>query len=584
MAQRTVQDTHRPAPAGTGARSRHALPRAAACVAGAILLYFAFPPAGLWFLAPPGVALLTLAVYRLPARRAAWLGYLGGAAFLLPALAWVRPIGVDAWLVLVAVESLFYAAMAAGAALVTRLRGWPVWVAALWVLQESARGAFPLGGFPWVRVAFSQGDSAFTPYAALGGAPLVTFAAALSGTLLALAAVRLAPRRPPDAPSPRGDAPVPPGQAGPRWVAAGREALWWPPRVPAGGAPASPSRRRAAGLACLLAGAVVVPLLGLAVPRPAPAVAGDRMVRIGVVQGDVPGEGLGFLGDQPAVVLRNHAGKTHELAAAVRAGRAARPDLVVWPENSTDIDPYRSEYARGVIDAAVRDIGVPVLVGAVVRTPDGEHRHTRAIVWDPEGGPGAYYDKRKLVPFGEFVPFKELLEKFFSRVDLVGLQSLPGTRDGALTMGPVTVGAISCYEVAFDGIVRSNVVAGGTPLVVQTNNATYAHTGLPPQQLAMTRLRAVEHGRAVVAAATTGISAYVDPAGELRWSTAEGVADMAVVEVPVRTGQTLATRLGALPEWALMLIGAGALAVALLRGRRAAPAAVRHDTTGEEDG
>ncbi|MFD1120362.1 apolipoprotein N-acyltransferase, partial [Sphaerisporangium aureirubrum] len=329
--------------------------------------------------------------------------------------------------------------------------------------------------------------------------------------------------------------------------------------------------------ALLLAGALAVPLLGFAVPRPGGEVGGG--VRVGVVQGDVPGEGMGFLGDQPAVVLGNHARVTHEMAQEVRAGRMPRPDIVVWPENSTDIDPYRSAEARQTIDAAVRDIGVPVLVGAVVVTPDGEHRHTRGIVWDPATGPGAYYDKRKLVPFGEYVPFKEILEKFISRVQLVGLQSLAGDRVGALPMGPVTVGAVECYEVAFDDMVRSTVQAGGTPLVVQTNNATYALTGLPPQQLAMSQLRAVEHDRAVVTAATTGISAFVDPSGEIRWRSAEKVTAKAVLDVPVRTGETLATRLGPLPEWALLLAGAAAVAVALARRRAPRP----KDTIGGED-
>jgi apolipoprotein N-acyltransferase len=391
-------------------------------------------------------------------------------------------------------------------------------VACLWVVQEWARGQFPLGGFPWARVAFSQGESPFTPYASLGGAPLVTFTVVLSGTLLACLVVRLRP------------------------------AVRWSPLV-----------------AWTLLGAIAIPSLGYAVPRP-----GDegRTVTIGVVQGNVPGRGMGFLGDEPAVVLRNHANETHKLAQAVRAGKLPKPDIVVWPENSTDIDPYRNVFARDVIASAAADIGVPVLVGAVVLADDGVHRQTRGIVWDPVTGPGAYYNKQKLVPFGEFVPFKELLEKVFTRVDLVGRQSLAGETPGALPMGPVTVGAVECYEVAFDGVVRDTVTAGGTPLVVQTNNATYALTNLPPQQLAMSKLRAVEHNRAVVTAATTGISAYVDPEGRVEWQTDELVPDIRVVTVPVRTRNTLATEVGAIPEWMLIVIGAGATLTAIISQRR----------------
>ncbi|MDF5756729.1 apolipoprotein N-acyltransferase [Spongiactinospora sp. TRM90649] len=515
---------------GPGAASgppRWGLPaRLAAAAAGGAALFLAFPPIDAWYLAPPGIALLALSVYGVRPRRAFLLGYVFGVAFLLPSLAWVLTIGVDGWAGLVAVESLFYALLGQGVALTSRLPLRPLWGAALWVAVEWARGVFPFGGFPWSRVAFSQGESAFTRYASLGGAPLVTFAVALCGGLLAVAA-----------------------------LAALRAA-----RRPRPGA-----RPLARLLALPLAGALVLPAAGaFAIPRP-----GDegRAVDVGIVQGNVPGRGMYPLGDEPAVVLRNHNEQIHAMARAVREGRLPRPDLVVLPENSTDIDPYRDEYARSSIDAAVKDIGVPVMVGAVVAIGD-EHRATRSLVWDPVTGPGAYYDKQKLVPFGEFTPFKDLVLTLFERARLVGRQSVAGTRDGDLRMGPVTIGAVNCYEVAFDDVVRDTVRAGGTPLAVQTNNATYALSNLPPQQLAMSKLRAVEHNRAVVTAATTGISAFVTPDGKVAWRTGELVADHTVVTVPVRSEHTVATTVGAMPEWALILLGACAVGAALLRARR----------------
>ncbi|MEU9833822.1 apolipoprotein N-acyltransferase [Streptosporangium sp. NPDC048047] len=523
--------------------------RAAAAVAGGLLLFLSFPPLGLWFLAPFGVALAVLAAHGLRARRAAWPGLLLGLAFLLPALHWVSPIGTDAWLGLTAIESLFYAAWAAGSALVSRLPLWPLWSAALWVAMEKARGSFPFGGFPWVRLAFSQGESVLTPYAAVGGAPLVSFAVALCGGLLALAALRL---RAAWRPASRE------GRTRERGAPAGRG----PETGPGPEADQGPGGRRArAPLALALAGALAVPAAAFAVPRH-----GDegRTVRIGVIQGDVPGRGMGFLGDEPAVVLGNHTRMLHEMARAVREGRTPRPDLVVLPENSTDIDPYRSESARRQIGDAVRDIGVPVLVGAVVGIGE-DGRATRSIVWDPVSGPGAYYDKQKLVPFGEYTPLKDLMFALFERAALVGKQSVPGTRDGDLRVGPVTVGAINCYEVAYDGVVGDTARTGATPLVVQTNNATYALTNLPPQQLAMSQLRAVEHNRAVVTSAITGISALVTPDGEVTWRTGELVPAMDVLTVPVRSEQTIATRAGALPEWVLILMGAGAVAAVAAR-------------------
>ncbi|WP_329079398.1 MULTISPECIES: apolipoprotein N-acyltransferase [unclassified Streptosporangium] len=529
-------------PPGAGAPppgSRLALPaRVAGAVAGGLLLFLAFPPLGLWFLAPLGMASAVLAVRGTRPRRGTWLGLLTGFALLLPGLHWVSPIGTDAWLGLVAMESAFYAPWGAGVALVTRLRLWPLWGAALWVAAEWARGQFPFGGFPWARVAFSQGESIFTPYAALGGAPLVSFAVALCGGLLALAVSRLSP-------------------------------------FPVSPSIAAPGSRWGRALALPLAGALAVPAAALAVPR-----YGDegRSVTVGVIQGNVPGRGMHPLGDEPAVVLGNHTRMLHQMARDVREGRTPRPDLVVLPENSTDIDPLSDEFARSEIDAAVKDVGVPVLVGAVVRIGE-KNRATRSIVWDPVTGPGAHYDKQQLVPFGEFTPLQGLVLALFERASLVGRQSVAGTRDGDLRLGPVTVGAINCYEVAFDGIVGDTARTGATPLVVQTNNATYALTNLPPQQLAMSQLRAVEHNRAVITSAITGISAYVTPSGSIAWRTGELVPAMKVLTVPVRTAQTIATRVGALPEWALILVGAGATAAAW---RRRTPRA-GHPVNREDD-
>jgi apolipoprotein N-acyltransferase len=497
------------------------LARVGAAVGGGLALFAAFPPLDWWLCAPLGVALITGALHGTRPRRAAWLGYVAALVFLFPALAWVRTIGDDVWFMLVGVEGLFYAAMAALAALVFRLPFWPLWFGGLWVAMEWARGLVPIGGFPWARVAFSQGESLFTSYAALGGAPLVSFAVVLCGALLA-------------------------------------HAVLVRPAATLGGT------ARALRGAVPVALALAVPVLSFAVPRPGEE---GRTINVGIVQGNVPGRGMYILGDEPAVVLKNHANETKRLAQAVRDGKLLKPDIVILPENSTDIDPYRDETAREIIQDSVRDVGVPTLVGAVVAIGD-DRRATRSLVWDPVTGAGDYYDKQRLVPFGEYTPFKEIVLALWERAGLVGRQSVPGDKPGDLKLGPVTIGAVNCYEVAYDDTVRETVRAGGTPIVVQTNNASYAESNLPPQQLAMSKLRAVEHNRAVVTAATTGISAYVTPDGKVSWQTRELVADMNVVKVPVRTQETIATKVGGVPEWALMVMGAAAAGAALWRGRR----------------
>jgi apolipoprotein N-acyltransferase len=509
--------------------------RMAAAVVAGLLMFLAFPPntlshapgsTGIWPLALVGVAVFTLAVRGVRARTGAWLGLLTGLAFFLVLLDWVRVIGPDALIGLGLTEAVYFAPLGAGAALVGRLRGWPLWTAALWVGQEYVRGRWPFGGLPWGRLAFSQTASPLTPYAALGGAPLVTFVTALIGALLALVLLRV---------------PLPSAvrRSGDRDRTAGRSA-------------------RTAALA-LAAGAVLA-VGGLAVPVPT----SGRQVTVAVIQGNVPRLGLDFLGQRKAV-LDNHIQRTRELAAQIRAGTVAKPELVVWPENSSDLDPYVDADARQSIDAVVKEIGVPVLVGAVVTAPDGHNVENRGIVWDPRTGPGAYYTKRHPVPFGEYVPFRSVLQKLITRFDRVPSDFLPGTWPGLLRLGPVRIGDVICFEVAYDGIVRD--VANAQMLVVQTNNATYGHTSLPWQQLAMSRLRAVEHGRTVLVAATSGISAIVEPDGRVRTQSGEFVPDIQVAQVPARTARTVADRVGALPEWLLALLGIGAVGVAWRKNR-----------------
>jgi apolipoprotein N-acyltransferase len=468
--------------------------RAGAALGSGLLLDLAFPPHDLWWVAPIAVAILTLCCRGLTPRRGALQGLLHGLGLFGPLLVWTGTIaGPLAWVALVLLETAFLAGLGAALALATRLRHWPLWSAALWVAEEALRDRLPFGGFTWGRLAFSQGHTPLTPLAALGGAPLVTFAVAAVG-----AALIARPRR------------------------------------------------------AALVGPVLV-VLALLVPTPT----SGPQVTVAVVQGNVPRLGLDAFA-QRAAVLNNHVQATRELAADVRAGRLPRPDLVIWPENASDLDPYTDGGAAAAIDGAVRAIGVPVLVGAVTDGP-GRFVSNRGIVWDPVTGPGASYVKRHPVPFGEYIPFRGLIRHLTKKVDLVPNDFASGTRPGVLTLGPVRLGDVICFEVAYDGVVRDVVTGGGRLLVVQTNNATFGRSGETSQQLAMGRLRAVEHGRTVLVAATSGVSAVIAPDGRLQARSRIFTRDLLVQRVTLRDGRTLATRLGALPELLLSLVGAGAV-------------------------
>jgi apolipoprotein N-acyltransferase len=501
--------------------------RTLVAVVGGLGMMLAFPAAGLVPLAVLGPMALGLVVHGRGVRAGLWLGLVTGLAFFVPLLSWTGIyVGAFPWLALAVVQALYLALLGGLGALVSRLPGWPVWTAALWVAQEALRGRAPFGGFPWGRLGLSQTDGPLLSLAAYGGVPLVSFAVALVGTLLAAVVLALI-----------------------RSGGEGRPAL------------------RAAG-ACLAA-AVAVPLVGAAAWLPLPGAsltAGGPTATVAVIQGDVPRAGLDFNAQRRAV-LDNHVQRTLELAEAVDAGEQPQPDLVLWPENSSDIDPYTNADAARQIDRAATAVGAPVLVGAVVDGP-GRSVSNTAIVWDPDDGPGDTYVKRHPVPFAEYIPHRDFFRMFSDKVDLVRSDFAAGDEVGLLEIAGARVGDLICFEVVYDGLVDDVVDAGAGMLVVQTNNATFGYTDESEQQLAISRLRAVEHGRTVAVAATSGISAIVAPDGTVVRSSQLFTPDVFVAEIAQRDSRTVASRLGPGPEWALSALGLGAVLV-VLRARRA---------------
>jgi apolipoprotein N-acyltransferase len=498
--------------------------------AAAVLLALAFPPhdvlAG--WAAVPAVAALVGAFRGLRPRRGALLGLVSGMVFFLVLLTWMRVLGPDAWVLLALLCASFWAG--AGAALPGLLsrRWWVLTVPLLWVVVEALRERIPWGGFPWGRLAFGQADTVLVGWAALGGPALVTLAVALAGTALLAAwdAVR--------ARDPR----------------AGLSAL--------------------AVIGALVLGGLLVRGAGWGGPD-GPA------EQIAIVQGNVPRLGLDFNAQRRAV-LDNHVRATQELAREVAAGRAAQPVAVIWPENSSDIDPLRNADAAEQIDRAAQAIGAPILVGGVVNNPQDPPRDDHpgtvlnvSLVWDPVTGPGDTYVKRHPVPFGEYLPFRDVLSRFITRFDRIPRDFAAGDEVGFLTIGPVPTGIAICFEIAYDDLVRDAVLAGGQVVVVQTNNATYGGTGQPEQQLAITRVQAVASGRTALVAATSGISAVIGPDGRPTWQTDEFTSDSTVAAVPLRSGLTPAMRLDGVVE----LLALVALLGLVLAGRRGAPQADR---------
>jgi apolipoprotein N-acyltransferase len=516
-----------------------------AALGGGLALAAAFPPFGIWPLAAAGPALLVVALSGRTLRGAFAVGMVFGAAFFVPLLSWVVNLAWYAWLALALADTVIFAVLVLAQRPLFRLPCWPIAVAGWWVATEAVRDRWPFGGFPWGRLAMSQATAPDRGWAAIGGAPLLSFAVALAGAVFGwLLLVALTPER-------------------------------------------RASRRGLAGAAGLFVGAAAIVCLPALLPLD-PVPTGSKTAEVAAIQGDVPRART--LAEQlnAWMVTLNHVAATDKLASAAAAGKEPRPDLVIWPENSTDIDPSRYPPVYAQIASAAAAIGRPILVGAVLQDP----LRNAGLLWLPDKGPAAMYVKRQLVPFGEVIPFRSLLSKITSLTSLQPHDFTAGHSSYVFTIGQIKLGDVICYEIGFDNLVRSEVTAGANLLTMQTNDATFergGQTGETGQQLAMARIRAVEHDRAVIVASTTGYSAIVAPDGNLIASSGTWQQTELEARVPLLTSTTLADRVGAWPEWAIValtILAFGYAAGGALRERRqrrAAPASSADSAAGPED-
>ncbi len=509
--------------------------RLALSILAGLLLCVSFPPIGWWWAAVPALALLTWVLVHPATTLTGGFGYgfLFGLAFYLPLLPWISGlVGSMPWILLSVMEALFPAAFGLFAVLLARLPGWPLWLAFLWSMQEWLKSSVPFGGFPWGVAAYGQTNGPLLVLAHFAGAPLVSFAVALLGTSSCALVLEIARR------------------------------------VRRGADSATPSRRGALLVSSVCIGVVLLAtaVAAPAVRRSAAATGGEPVVTIAAIQGNVPRLGLDFNAQRRAV-LDNHVRQTVQLAEDVRAGTARQPQFVIWPENSSDIDPLANADAAEQITLAARAIGVPIVVGAVVSRPEATADNPAAsntlIVWDPVSGPGERHDKQIVQPFGEYLPWRALFTRLSSYAERAGY-FVPGSGSGVVHPAGIPVGVATCWEVIFDRALRQSVGNGAQVLAVPTNNATFDQA-MSEQQLAFARLRAVEHGRDVIVAGTTGISAAIAPDGRETVRTAFFSPAYLDVQVRLRTARTPGTGWAAPVQWFLVAAAVAAIGAAILQ-------------------
>jgi apolipoprotein N-acyltransferase len=497
----------------TDRRSR----RFAAAVASGVLLALSRPPLDLGLLALVALVPLFWAWRDVPPRLAALLGFVAGCTYYVILVSWTWYFGAVAIVPLVVILASFWAAVGASVARFTSrgLRN-PVLLAAIWVLAEALVARWPFGGFSWGEVGYALHD--FAParsVAALGGLPLVSFVVvALNAAMVEL----LAPRMHVD------------------------------PSV------ARPARAVAAAT---IVGVVVV-TGGASAFALRPIATGH--LRVAILQGNDLDRDLTKRELDDRYLPRSH----FQLASRL----TGHYDLVVFPESSLDADPRKSPYLSSNLVATATRLHSAVLANAIADAPDGRALNLN-LLYGPDGRLESTYAKRHLVPFGEYVPFRDELRFIHEIQQQIPRDFAPGDRPGLATVAGHRIAEVICFESAFGYEVRPLVKDGAQLIVVSTNNRSYRTSANSAQHVAIGQMRAAETGRPLVQAAISGISAFIDAHGNVHDPTHLFQRTTDVATVTTTRGETPYVRFG---EWVLLasIIGVALASVRAAIGRRRA--------------
>lgn len=494
-------------------KPRSLLVAVAAAAAGGMINSTAFPSLGWWPMAFVGTALVLWSLIGLTIRSALLVGLVAGFAFYGSHIFWLTVyLGPVPWIALAGLQAIFFAVGCVLMALAWkwmpllwparagRLIGLPVVLAGLWTLRESITAVWPYGGFSWGRLAFSQSDSPFSHLIAWLGASGLSFVIALIAAV-ALQAVR-------------------------------ETRLHWQPRA-------------------ILATALAL----FAVAFPAWPDFSQGTIRVAAVQGN-SGSGL-FAPQSAGDNLQDHLDATVPLFGE-------QVDVVVWPENASDLDPLRNGYAAGVLDYVSAEMDAPLVVGT--RTRDSQERNFNSVLlWNSGQGASDQYDKLHPVPFAEYLPDRAFWYPLApDLLDMVPQDDSFGERDNVFDIAGVIAGVAICYDIVDDSLIRMMVDDGAELILAPTNNADFGRSDESVQQLAIARLRAIESGRSVVNASTVGVSAIIAPDGRIIDSSPTFEKNSMVDDVPLSTTITPAMAFGRPIEWILNGFGLAALLVGAL--------------------
>ncbi len=504
--------------AGGGSRrpDRDLAVRMAAAVVSGLLLFLAFPPVDLGGLAFVALIPLLWAWRDADPTRAAGLGFLTGLVFMGTLCSWIWYFGAVALVPFLVLQALYFAAAGAVVGGLARLGVRSVWVtAAAWTVAEAVRDRWPLGGFAWGEVGDAMHNVAvLRTVAGVGGVALLTFVIVVVNGLLLDAGLALRHR---------------PGLGRDLGLAAG-------------------------GLTLVVGLVAVAPLSRADLHR-------TGSLRFALLQGNDQDRYLTQREVDTGYLTRRH--------LALAAKLHGRYDLVVFPESALETDPEQDPALRARIVALAARLHSAVLVNAVVPAPGHPGRYYNADRWyDADGTLQGTYAKRHLVPFGEYLPFRDALS-WIPQTKQLKLDFLPGPARRLFTVDGHRVANIICFENAFGEQVRPFVDSGAELIVVNTNNRSYRRSANSAQHLALSQMRAAELGRPVLHASISGITAVVDDHGAAHQQTRLFHNATVTGSVTTVTGRTWYARFGDWVVWGSVLSLLGGLGYGLARRRRA---------------
>ena len=477
-----------------------------------LLTVVSFPPYKTPEIAYAFAAPAILWAYRRPGFRLfAWTLFAAQAVAWTIILAWLRHVNwvallllgpfVGAW-----VGSWYLAAWWAmprmiGKAISTRLAAM-LGLAGLWVLVEWTRTWF-LGGFPWLPLAASQWERAgVLQLAAFTGAAGVSFVLVSFNIGFAAYMHRL----------------VFEGPAAER--RRNRELFTTEPLPDLGEVRDWGLRRRSQEF--LLALFMLLVCLSIFLPE----IANSRpyrehLARVAFVQPDIPQEAKWDPAKADGII--------RTLRQVTLAAGASRPELILWPEAALPYPLNADPGVRGFAESVANDAGAPLFLGAVAvsgpRGPDEKWSDAAFAVEPGSGLQNAFYSKRHLVPFGEYIPLRPILG-WLSKVVPIGGDFAPGTDATPIVVGlprgAAALGPLICYEDLFPSLSRESVLSGADALVVVTNDAWYGEEGAAYQHAAHSVLRAVETRRPVLRCGNAGWSGWIDEYGGIRYVLTSG--------------------------------------------------------------